>query len=88
MSKNLLMLPPKIIKPLMRALAIAKRRNALKILIFLNKNDDASYLQEIANALDMNEMTAFGNLSKLIDAGIIKKRHGIRWTQGQNTTKW
>lgn len=53
--------------------AIAKRRNAVKILIFLTKNDDAFYLQEVADTLDMNEMTAFSNLSKLVDAGMVVK---------------
>jgi len=53
--------------------ALIKRRNAMKILIFLNKSEDVFYLQEIADALDMNEMTAFSNLSKLVDAGIVKK---------------
>ena len=53
--------------------AIAKRRNAVKILIFLNKNDDAFYLQEVADNLDMNEMTAWCNLYKLVEAGMVVK---------------
>lgn len=53
--------------------ALVKRRNAMKILIFLNSSEDVFYLQEIADNLNMNEMTAFGNLSKLIDAGVVKK---------------
>ena len=53
--------------------AIVKRKNAMKILLFLNNSEDAFYLQEIADTLDMNEMTAFSNLSRLIDAEIVKK---------------
>ena len=53
--------------------AIVKRKNAMKILLFLNNSEDVYYLQEIADNLDMCEMTALQNLSKLIDAEIVRK---------------
>ena len=53
--------------------AIVKRKNAMKILLFLNNSEDVFYLQEIADNLDMNEMTAWSNLSRLIDAEIVRK---------------
>ena len=53
--------------------AIVKRKNAMKILLFLNNSEDVFYLQEIADNLNMNEMTAWSNLSRLIDAEIVRK---------------
>lgn len=56
--------------------AISKRRNVMKILLFLTNDKDKEetyYLQRIADELDICEMTAFQNLAKLIDAGIVEK---------------
>jgi predicted transcriptional regulator len=56
--------------------AISKRKNAMKILLFLTKDErkeEAYYLQKIADYLEMNETTAFTNLSKLIDSEIVEK---------------
>jgi predicted transcriptional regulator len=56
--------------------SITKRVNAMKILLFLSKdedNDEAYYLQIISNALDMNEATAFTNLNNLVQAGLVEK---------------
>lgn len=55
---------------------ISKRVNAMRILLFLmkdEKNEEAYYLQALADELDMNEMTAFNNLNKLMDAGLVEK---------------
>jgi predicted transcriptional regulator len=56
--------------------SIIKRVNAMRILLFLSKdvdNEEAYYLQIISNALDMNEGTAFSNLNKLVEAGLLVK---------------
>jgi len=56
--------------------AIIKRTNAMKILLFLIRDKDEEetyYLQRIADDLDINEMTAYSNLVKLINAGIAEK---------------
>jgi DNA-binding MarR family transcriptional regulator len=55
---------------------IIKRMNAMRILLFLSKDADteeAYYLQEISDNLCMNEMTAFNNLNKLVEAELIVK---------------
>jgi predicted transcriptional regulator len=55
--------------------SMIKRVNAMRILLFLSRDADneAYYLQEIANSLDMNEATAFTNLNKLLEAGLVEK---------------
>jgi DNA-binding MarR family transcriptional regulator len=56
--------------------AIIKRNNAMKILLYLIRDKDEEetyYLQRIADDLGINEMTAYSNLVKLIDAGIVEK---------------
>ena len=43
----------------------------MRILLFLSKdkdNEEAYYLQRVADALEMNEATAYTNLSKLVEA--------------------
>jgi len=55
---------------------IVKRVNAMRILLFLAKDRDkeeAYYLQRIADALEMNEATAYTNLSKLVEAELVVK---------------
>lgn len=55
---------------------LVKRTNAMKILLFLFNDvdmEEAYYLQQIADCLDMSEATAFNNLNILIEAGIIGK---------------
>jgi hypothetical protein len=55
---------------------LIRRVNAMKILIFLVKDmdkEEAYYLQQIADRLDMTEATAFNNLDILIQAGVLGK---------------
>jgi len=56
-------------------LAIARRPNCMKVLLFLyqnRKNEKLYYIQEIADELDMCEATVSCNLYKLNDAGLVE----------------
>lgn len=56
--------------------SIVKLTTAMKILLFLTNdkdNDETYYLQRIADALGINEATAYVNLGKLIEAEIVCK---------------
>jgi DNA-binding MarR family transcriptional regulator len=56
--------------------SIVKRTNAMKILMYISTNIDGfeSYtLQEVAEPLEMNENTAYKNLNKLVEIGLLEK---------------
>ena len=53
-------------------IAITKRRNPMKVLLFLHKNKKLYYIQEIADLLDMCEATVSLNLHKLKDANLVE----------------
>ena len=53
-------------------IAIVRRRNPMKVLLFLHKNKKLYYIQEIADLLDMCEATVSLNLHKLNDANLVE----------------
>jgi DNA-binding MarR family transcriptional regulator len=56
--------------------SIVKRTNAMKLLMYILTNIDGfeSYtLQEVAEPLEMNENTAYKNLNKLVEIGLLGK---------------
>jgi DNA-binding MarR family transcriptional regulator len=51
----------------------SKRTSAIKILIYLNNNNDVLNMTEISNGLDMDFGTVTNNLFKLTEAGFLEK---------------